>query len=449
MGDQSSSDYVLEDVTIVSSRFNDPAGLQVRGITVDYEVFEHIGKSYMTGRISLIDQMRLLDRVDIQGAEYVICGVRAPKDDSPVIVKRWIIDKIERTAKVNESNQVIFLHLIEDIAFLSNLQNVNKAYSGKPSDIIQKISNQFLDKNVNNQGEIEFQSPMKLIVPNLNPIEAMTWIKNRVTTTEGFPYFLFSTLGTESLLFTDLGTMLSQPPINTKSPFMYTQSASQGKDNNGPLSRYTIIEDYYHGNTENLFEMIRRGAIGARYSYYDTFEGQTSSFKFDIALDGISAAQEKNNKQSKFNFSTEFRFNDIPIQEYESRHVTQLSSSGAFNIGSSSLNSFEEEVDADSHRKKMIARSLRHFITKNPISIRVRGRDFIKDRGNYTLANSIRLAFLANKPIESKGAEVKIDPKLSGDYIIYSTKHSFKKEKYDLELLCVKISDLNRDTLVI
>ena len=50
---------------------------------------------------------------------------------------------------------------------------------------------------------------------------------------------------------------------------------------------------------------------------------------------------------------------------------------------------------------------------------------------------------MANKTLD-KAAE--IDSKLSGDYIIYGTQHSFKKEKYDLKILCAKIANFDYDT---
>ena len=84
-------------------------------------------------------------------------------------------------------------------------------------------------------------------------------------------------------------------------------------------------------------------------------------------------------------------------------------------------------------------------MAKSAIQIRVAGREYLRASGStsdhFTIGNSIRLIFLGNIP--QGMSNNKIDPKKSGDYIIFSAKHSMVGERYDVSLLCVKIANIN------
>ena len=440
-GDQSSSDYILEDVTISSTRQTDAVGVQLKAMVIDFDIFEHIQKPYLTGRIAILDQKRLYDSFDFQGAEYITVGITPINNSDLEIRKRFVIHKIEKTGRTNESNQVIVFHIVEDIQFHSNIKNVNKSFIGKPSEIINLISNDYLGKKIKTDTKSEYQRPMKVVVPNLNPLESMQWIKNRATTNEGYPFYLFSAFAEDKLFLVDLATLLTKPPINERIPFVHTQASSQGKESAVPLSRFTIFNSYHHGDTENMYEQIKNGIIGARYSFYDTHTGTSKHKSFNLYDDLIKT--DIRGSQKNFNFSNEFTVDDIPLADYESRYITEISSSGAYDIGPGSIVSYNEEPGDGDHTKKVLSRALKHFLAKSPLTITTNGKFFIDEGINKTIGNTIRIVFMANKTLD-KAAE--IDSKLSGDYIIYGTQHSFKKEKYDLKILCAKIANFDYDT---
>ena len=155
------------------------------------EIFEHIDLPYITGQIAFIDTLRLYDRLDIQGAEFCTVTFRNAEEEGAYVEHRFVISKIITSKKANEQTDLVMLHLVEDILFLSNLKNVNKCYQGSPNEIIKKIAADCLDYKVAEIYSDVFQKKMKVIIPNLTPIDAMSWIKNRGTTTEGFPTYLF------------------------------------------------------------------------------------------------------------------------------------------------------------------------------------------------------------------------------------------------------------------
>ena len=209
--------YVLESVIINSSRMLEP--VDIAGVVSDMENFEHIDLPYITGQIAFIDTLRLYDRIDIQGAEFCTVTFRNSEAEGAFVEHRFVIDKIITNKKANEQTDLVMLHLVEDILFLSNLKNVNKCYQGSPDEIITKIAQEWLDYEVEEIYSDVFQKKMKIIVPNLTPVDAMTWVKNRGTTSEGFPTYLFSSFTQNKLVYADLKTMIEAEPINKTSPF--------------------------------------------------------------------------------------------------------------------------------------------------------------------------------------------------------------------------------------
>ena len=97
------------------------------------------------------------------------------------------------------------------------------------------------------------------------------------------------------------------------------------------------------------------------------------------------------------------------------------------------------------YNKRTIGRALKSFTTKTPITIVIDGRGFISGEYHRTIGNTIRVLFLANRP---SNEEVKVDTKISGDYIISAAKHTLAAEKYMLSLQCVKISSYNEDGIM-
>jgi hypothetical protein len=235
LNDVNSSDFLIETVILTSDRVIEP--LELKFSVTDIAVFEHMDKPYLTGYITILDSKRLFDRFDFQGAEKIVISIRRT-EKSPEYIKTFYIEQIVKGVKVNDTSEVLTFRLVEEILFNSNLQNVNKAFSGKPYDIIKKISNEYLDTQLETVGETDYQKNIKVIVPNMHPIQSMYWIKERATTVDGYPQFLFSTWAKTKLVYADLGTLLEQKPINENIPFMYAMNAGQAPGVNKYYSTY-------------------------------------------------------------------------------------------------------------------------------------------------------------------------------------------------------------------
>lgn len=428
--------YILESVLLNSNRFKQPVQL-VESVT-DIEIFEHLDKPWITAQLMFVDAMRLFDRLDINGHESLTITVKNSNEDDPV-VKEFIVNKIIRSVKGNEQNEVTAFHLVEKHAYKSNLINVNRAYSGYPDRMIGSILDGYLDKELLVRCSSINQSKIKMIIPNKTPLDAAIMIKNRTTTNEGLPVYMFSSFNNDYITLADLGRIIDQPPTNTKSPFFYGLT-----ENHTEVTGYRHIKiyDYKIANTDELSSLIGKGLVNGRYSFYDSLTGDFKNYNYDIVKNAVEQIPDLPNQNK--NFPDNLEIDDIKVQNYHSRQMSAIHSSGAYDDATGRFRSFQEEFDPINHEKKITARSLKHLLMKTPLDIKVPGSGFIHKDTNTTIGNKIRVLFLGNAEL-TKGF-VPLDLKKSGDYIIYAAKHTMSTTRYDITFSCVKLNNFNDDT---
>lgn len=439
------TDFYIEEASIITDRGSQEFSLDIRLLITDFEIYEHIEKPYLTGQIMFSDTYNVLQRIDIQGGEKLRLRIKATGTQEsviPPIEKLFYVERISKSTKTNEHTEVVVLRIVEDLAFVSTVKNVNKAHSGTPSVIIKDILKENLNRELKFDDD-EYQGTMKVIVPNLHPLEAALWVKNRSTNTDGLPFYLFSSFADNYIRFFNLGSMLRQRPMNIENPYMYLESASAARG----VHKHFVIQGYAYEDTENLLKLVRRGAVGSQRQYYDTLNGLSKSINFNANEDMFQKLLEKDyfsEDQNRFNHGPAFKIDGEEIGTYTSVVESQITNAGAFTGKSRHYKSLYEEDDFSAHKKRIIGDALKNFMTKTPITIQVKGRDFIQGESrpggdpHYTIGNVIRIIFMDTTT--DLMAQPQIDLKKSGDYIICGARHIFTKERYDVRLLCGKLA---------
>ena len=67
------------------------------------------------------------------------------------------------------------------------------------------------------------QDDIRVIIPNLSPINACKWLLSRATTQTGSPFFLWASIHDENLRMGNLDVMYRQTPFNDKLPYTYNK----------------------------------------------------------------------------------------------------------------------------------------------------------------------------------------------------------------------------------
>ena len=140
---QSATDFVLEEAVITSSSGEE---FVVTDVVTDIDVYEHLDKPYITGVATLLDPESLDERINFYGVEKFDLRVKLPESAALSIEKSFFISKVVKSIRTNDSQNVITIHLLEDIGYLSEMQNVNKSYFGKGYEIISTIVKEFVLK---------------------------------------------------------------------------------------------------------------------------------------------------------------------------------------------------------------------------------------------------------------------------------------------------------------
>ena len=396
-------------------------------VTTDIDVFEHIDKPYLTGIIAFTDTIGSIAAAGIGSGDRVTIKFKSARKESKLIVKQFYIGHIISSDKPNDKTEHFILHLVEDIQYLSALKNINASYSGKCVDIIKTISDNSIKKDIEASGK-DIQQ-MKVIVPNMTPLDAMSWIKNRATTVEGFPFYLYSTLVGDTLKFNDLKSMIEEPPM-FKVAFTHIEGNMPSAVTASETGRRRTIIRYDGRGHNDILSMVRAGIVGAKYEYLNITQKTKHEFDFDIAenvIDNALGEFTKGRKTTKYDPTLLFH-------EEISRRITRMGTTKPYDGDTKSYS----ESTTGKYKLNVVNHAMEEMFKSEPMNIVVNGIDFMDGVENSTLGRKIPIKFLKNTT-DSKGSEVKSDPIKSGDYIIYACKHSFRKELYTVTLSCLKL----------
>ena len=431
------SDFKFESVLLESERLSGP--IEMRAAVTDLEITEDINMPFLTGRLVVLDHQNMLSGIDYLGGETVTIKILCTALDSTILTKRFYLTRLKDSQKSDNHGDVHTFELVEDIMFHANLQNVNRSYSGKTSEIISIISKNFLNKEVSHEDADIISS--KVIIPNLNPIEAMIWLKDKAYTTEGYPFYLYSTLALDKLVYIDLGSMISEPAINKSIPFRWSPDILH--TTNANIQRKILI-GYEYRETEDLYSYIKKGLIGAEYEFIDTVKNKRNIIKFDIVKDVLLPLTEKTlpKTQNSPLYSDYYKYNEKSFNDYNNKKISYIGGSSVFKTPTSNIISYKERNNVAEYKNDIICRVLREFMVKAPITVRANGLDFITGE-HASVGNNISIHFLNSNPDASLSLEeIPRDNKKSGDYLIAAARYKFTKmpesHKCTVTMSCVK-----------
>lgn len=475
--DTSSSAYsfVLELAEITSP--NIPTALDVKNVVIDIDIFESIDKPYLTGNVIIMDDNDLYSQINFNGIQTIKLGFRLPEKEYKTIYKKFYIDKVVKNIRATDREATIMFHIIEDIGFVSEYININRVFSGKGSEILTNIVKDYFDRKVFFVGRdtvIESQTPFKVVVPNLTPVETINWILDRMSAEDGSPFYIYSTLsGVETsrdktntgLFLKNWQTMVNQ--VN-RANYPFTFSAAQVNKSNASIEQQMfIMQSHYDNEVGDITTINDSGFVNAKFLFHDVNTNTTyipgydqptvtnganqslpygkrwtAKGMFDHVLQNQRQASSVASRYPKdgripFNLNTEpsdrnNNSNPLIHNRPESRLISQVFSSSTHDANFYSY--LEGRTDAE-HLTKINSKALKNWINFSPLTFAVPGRLFLNGSRNATIGVKYNLQF-----ITSKGETVVDDKLRSGDYIMFAARHSFSRDAgYTVHFTGVKL----------
>jgi hypothetical protein len=438
---ESPFDYVLERAIITSSRFNEGASVDIKNVITDIEIYEHLDKPYLTGNVLFVDDNNIYNSIDFSGFEKLSLEFSLPDTDSLIPIKKdFIIEKTSKNARSNDRASAVLVHIVEEHAFNSSLINVNKAYTGKPVDIIQKIIVDNLNKEFSSPVLPDAQEEIKVLVPNLTPLAAAQWVRDRATTVDGVPYYFFSTLANSKLHIIGLDQMLSVAP--DPKPYVYSQIAASIVASLNISEQAHLIQDFKSKSNDEIISLIQKGFMGSQNYFYDPIIGSYidgAFFNLNAVLTQLIYKDIIRKDQNRLRWSEQYELDGAPITFIKSKVNTNLVTTNTYD---DNVNNYSQAATLTEHKLKVISEALREIIVRNSIDVALPGRNFLNGTYSNTIGNQIKMEFLSTDTSGNPDRLRNIDTKKSGSYLIYAIKHHFKKERYDVIASCVKLADL-------
>ena len=476
--DISSSAYsfVLELAEIASPNLQIP--IDVKNLIIDIDIFESIDKPYLTGSVIMLDDNNLYSQIKFNGIQTIKLGFRLPEKEYRTIYKKFYIDKIIKNIRANDSEASLMFHIIEDIGFVSEYINVNKAISGKGSEIITNLVKEYFDRNVlfvAKNNITEAQVPFKIMVPNLTPIETINWVLDRMSADDGSPFYIYSTLSgvevgkdkTNSGLFLkNWQTMVTQNN-RSKQPFTFS-SAEVNKSNASIEQQMFIIQSHRDNDVGDITTINDSGFVNAKFLFHDvntnrtyipgydqptttfganqslpygkrwTAKGMLDNVLANRRLTGTIADRYPSNGRIPFNLNSEPSERNTSLNPFiherpESRLVSQVFSSVNQD---GQYYSYLEGRNNNDHLTKINSKALKNWVSFSPLTFAVPGRLFLNGSLNATIGVKYNLQF-----VSSSGDKLIEDNLRSGDYIMFAARHTFSRDGgYTVHFTGVKIT---------
>lgn len=460
--------FLIKTARITAERAGSRA-MDIREAIVEINLYEHLEHPYMTGTLLIADTVDIYGLGDFQGTEKfefeAVYSERFP-GPSGSVKKSFIITSIDSMMKGNDNSEIIAFSLTEEHYFKNQMDTINKSYDGKPIDIIRNIiGDGNLGVTIDTLNDTGIQEPLRYIAPYLTPLDAALRVMESAITEDGYPFYLYSVLGSENLLYyRNLKQIFLEDPISNE-PFSYALyktglsdsriASIVGGDINDPRNstnqtrgavveleeRSRVIEKYHITNQQNIISLFNKGHIGHTREFVNINQFNYHTHKHDMSkvYDRLENFLPSDQKRTGLD---EVAQGGLHLKN--SKYITQIFSSHTYTTNINNL--YDQGSTLASYLGLYATRdAIKAFMEKSAINVEIPGYHFWPNGSsnpNRTIGRKIPLQFF-NNDLEGgeKPSKKVIDKNRSGEYLIYAASHQFGLTKYKVSLTCVKYSN--------
>ena len=447
MANPKSQQFKLTKAHISADRFGgfDKKFFDVKNQVAEINIYESIEELSLTGTIAIVDDKSLYELINFNGTERIKLEMAGlGKDTDPVFEKTFIMTNIVKQLKGNDKSSIYVFDIIDEHGFISEAERLRGSYRGRIDDIVQRISLTQLNKSVDISYQFlskkdrvdAIQDDIRVIIPNLSPINAIKWLLSRATTQTGSPFFLWASIHDENLRLGNLDVMYRQTPFNDKLPYTYNPSNVNVAEDKTEFEQGFTIKGLGLGEMGDTLHLVANGSVGASQSITNLNTGQIMQQHYDVQrtinnLDQQDVIKKKNQNV----FDRKFKLKDKLISEYQGQNVHQVVSTGTYG----KFKSYHDEFEEEKHLKKLESASIKDLLVKNMMSITVPGTAFFL--GKAAVGDTVNLS-VVNDNLEvgkQSNADDMLDKNKSGKHLIYDLRHTFRGTQHDVTMNVCKL----------
>jgi len=407
-------------------------------------IYESMETPYLEGEVAISDDAALMEKIKIQGTELLtvsLTGVERGLD--PKITKTFVMYNMKRAVRGTDNTGVYLFDLIEPHAYYNELKTYSRAYTGKIENVITQIINSELGQKVDQSYLIKegsAQNIIKYLVPYLTPLEACDILRDRATTRNGSPFFLYASLYDNALRLGDLDKILQQNAYNKKLPMIYSGAAVANTEDQDQMRKASIIKNVTRRNQNDTRSDFEQGSISSFYTNTDLSTGISyrTHTRIQDVLNSMETGKVIQSKDQSI-YDEDQKHEGKRVDTFNPVYHHQISSSNSFG----NIRSIHDEPNADSFSLKVHNYMLRDALYKNMINVSISGVTMMA--ASAGVGDIIRLNFLKGSNT-TEGEKDPLDKRQSGDYIIYRAKHMFRQTTHNVSVGATRIvytEDLN------
>lgn len=434
---QSSTDYIIKSVEVTG---DNGVVINCANLIAQLEIFENLERPFLTGKMMMRDDINFFDGIYFNGTERCKILLEQPISNGVSVELNFILRKVDAVRKTNDQTEVMSISLLEENAFNSQLRKISKSFSGSPDEIIEKLMTE-IGQSVDMPAIKPAQSgSIKYLVPYLTAFQAADTIKNRTSTENGLPYFLFKTMSNKNIQFKSLEEMMTTPPWNQNKPYRYSKAfASQSLNLTQEEASY-IVEQFSYAAKDDTMTLIEAGSVSAVVDMIDVTSGVKERFSYN-AEEMFQKLYDANVLEAGYNpvISSSYANGDLNLVNAPAKNISRI----VMNSTYSDYKNLSQEETAGQFKLDFMRRAFKNLLFKNSITIRVPGVHYLQGV-NRSIGTQIEFYYPNNNAaaLEGLGSDRDLkDRKRSGKYVIYSARHLFVANKHTVDLTAVKLGN--------
>ena len=451
------SQYLIESAIFTADRNPslDNKSLDISRSIAELNIYESVELPYLTGTCALVDDVRFRDAIGIKGSERITFTI-LPYEDAEPIIKTFMITGIAANTTANERTEVHTLTLMEEHAYLSSVMKISESYTGLPEQIVENILNSHLGKVVRYESRVALQQKMKVNIPYWNPLQATEWLRDRMASSVGAPYFLYASFRDDLLRLEDLDNMMTKDPWNKKDPYSYSLTSHNSSKISNKRAEFFHVKSYEASQIESTLRLAQSGAIGSEFKTMDlTSSSQTQNTRHNsnTTLNNFIESIETNadlNSSISYDWQLMFQKGNSDFKnvgDLNSKVFSEVVASRKFyeTDGETPIAGYADEYKQEAlYKLKIKSASLRAILLNNVFEISVPGQPYIiRDIG---VGSNISLNYAVASQADGSILSGDVDKNKSGKFLVYRTRHMFSEGLYDVKMDIVKLTDKTGDT---
>lgn len=411
--------------------WSDGSAIDLRFVMIEMNIYEDIFTNTMSGNIVVSDSKNMFGKIPIQGNEYISIVFDKPGLEYPFkkTFRVYNIGGINNTA----TNLQIRINFTSEELLLSKSMAFSKVYNNMfISNMVKDIGRNLLKIDIKKFPDSQIEETnglMDITIPYYNGFQAINWLASRATSRHiGGTYFFYE--NRDGYWFQSIQNLIkSGKSIATYNYNVKNVDTSRGDPNFTfyDISKYQIVK------TPDSLESTMKGRYSGKLLTLDLIRQRFESKN----LDGSKLYDDSNKLSSGKSFGN---FND--------KFGNQITNTFSNYVKFYPTNNGQNEAQYINGKQEIRKTNIENWmIERNAqilqlLGIRLKliipGNNFIK------VGDIIEVNIPSIEPQLGKDSNEKyrkLDPYLSGNYIITAIRHRITPERYE------SVVEICRDTL--